>query len=193
MNTLLQLRISLESTKPEIYRQIQLSDQTTFFELHHIIQIAMGWSNSHLYEFKVDENTIGSTKYLDYGDDNILDDSDVTLESIVISENDVFKYEYDFGDSWKHKIIVEKSLTMDGITMYPICIGGQLCCPPEDCGGIPGFYTNLEIIKNKKDPEYKDTISWLGKKYDPLAFDIKAVNKKLHSIDKYIQKWLKNQ
>lgn len=192
MNTLFQLRIALESTEPEIYRQIQLSDRTTFFELHHIIQIAMGWSNYHLYEFKVNENTIGSTKYLDYGDDNILDDSDVTLQSMSFSQNNEFKYEYDFGDSWKHKIIVEKILTMDDMTMYPICIGSQLCCPPEDSGGIPGFYRNLEIIKNKKDPEYKDTISWLGKKYDPLAFDIKAVNKKLLSIDKYIQKWLKN-
>lgn len=147
-----------------------------------------------MHEFTVHSYRIGSPEegYDNEDSDNILSDMELTLKLAGISEGDSFEYEYDFGDSWSHKIIVERTLQKDPSVVYPRCIDGQLCCPPEDCGGIGGFYNLLEILKEKKHPDYKDTVQWLGKGYDPGKFDIAAVNKKLSSIKKYIQKWMKD-
>lgn len=195
MTSILQLRINLESTNPEIYRQVQVLESTSFFELHHIIQIAMGWTTSHMHEFIVNGYHIGTpgegyknSKF----ETEILNDMELTLKLVGISAGDEFEYEYDFGDGWKHKITVEKVLEKDSATVYPLCIDGQLSCPSEDCGGIHGFYNMLAIIKNKTHPEYKETVQWLGKTYDPNKFEITTVNKKLSTIKKYIQKWLKD-
>ncbi|MBW6484102.1 MAG: plasmid pRiA4b ORF-3 family protein [Vicingaceae bacterium] len=86
---------------------------------------------------------------------------------------------YDFGDSWKHLIKVENFLQKEKNVKYPICIDGELNCPPEDCGGVWGFYELLETIKNKKHPEHEEMLEWLGGQYDEEYFDKELVNKRL--------------
>ena len=116
---------------------------TTFFELHHIIQISMGWQNHHLFEFslegyrtgEIDEKEKGSS----FGSDQLLDCRAVKLCEIVTVPNDVITYSYDFGDGWKHRIAVEAFLPIDESLTYPVCTDGQMACPPEDCGGIHAF------------------------------------------------------
>lgn len=194
MDDILQLKIILEKTKPSIWRRVQVDKHTTFFELHHIIQIVMGWQNYHLYEFNIDGYILGEPiderDDVDTDADVVVDSRSVTLESLIVESGEKFEYLYDFGDSWAHEIVVEKFLSKGERTAYPKCTGGKLACPPEDCGSIRGFYGILKIIANKKHPERRETLTWLGKGYDPEHFDKKRVNKTLPTLDKYIYDWL---
>lgn len=191
MDDLIQLKITLQGTKPPIWRQIIVDRKTTFFALHHIIQITMGWDNSHLYEFNVNNNRIGELND-DYDDffagDNFFDASIATLESFITATKQKFQYEYDFGDGWTHKILVEKFLPRDPKAKYPSCIAGKLNCPPEDCGGVVGFYDLLDIIKDKKHPEQKEMLEWLGGDYDPNYFDAGKINKDLRNLDRFLKR-----
>ncbi len=181
MDNIIQLKITLQGTKPPIWRRVLVDKTTTFEKLHHIIQIAMGWTNSHLYEFEINGYRITEQNEEfddDFGDKSI-DASTVTLDSILADTKEKFIYTYDFGDGWDHKIVVEKFLSHDIQIKYPSCIGGKLSCPPEDCGGIPGFYNLIDIIGNKRHPERKEMLKWLGDKYDADYFDKDEVNKEL--------------
>ena len=188
------MKITLQDTSPSIWRRIQVENNTTFFELHHIIQIVFGWKNYHVYEFNIDGHKLGAPD--DYmadvtsNDEGVIDARDITLESLIVQTGEKFKYEYDFGDSWVHEIEVEKFLPKEPQQKYPSCIDGELACPPEDCGGIPGYYSMLKILADKQHPEYKDTKIWVGRNFIPEYFDMENVNKKLSGLDKYIDKWL---
>lgn len=191
MNDIIQLKVTLQDTEPRIWRRVLVDRGTVFFDFHHILQIAFGWKNSHLFEFRYNNCKI-SEKSEDFdedefGDSTFIDSIFVALGAFLIKENQKFIYEYDFGDSWQHEIIVEKFLPADPKQKYPVCIGGEMSCPPEDCGGTHGFEQLLKIIADKKHPEYKDMMTWVGKKYDPKYFDKDAVNKKFKSLDKYIE------
>jgi hypothetical protein len=192
MQEFIQLKISLKKSNPLIWREFQVYRDTTFFELHHIIQITMGWQNYHMCEFNLDGYRIGAIFEDDnYGSDSVLDSKTVKLSDVISNKGDIITYEYDFGDGWQHTIEVQDFLDADSNISYPICIDGQMACPPEDCGGIHGFYDYLEILKDKKHPEYKELKTWMPRGYDPTKFDKEKVNKQLDKLDKYIFKWLK--
>lgn len=173
-----QLKIVLKNTKPAIWRRILVQNSISFFELHHIIQCAMGWNNSHLYEFKVDDYRIGepNEEFDFYSRSKLIDAGKIALEEVLSGEIKKFSYEYDFGDGWEHEIIVEKLVPLENDVPYPVCMAGKMNCPPEDCGGIPGYYHLVEIMKNKKHKERKEMIEWLGGVYDPTEFDLEQVN-----------------
>ncbi len=184
MDEIIQLKITLAYTKPPIWRRILVERKATFLELHYIIQSAMGWMNAHLFEFQFGDYRVGEAddEFDDFGMGELLEASETTLDQMITDFTSRFIYEYDFGDSWTHKIVVEKYLPRDQAVEYPICTAGKLNCPPEDCGGIPGFYNLLEIIADKKHPERKEMLQWLGGSYDPAYFDKDAVNKILKNL-----------
>ena len=88
-------------------------------------------------------------------------------------------YEYDFGDTWMHEVKVEKIIPLDSKIIYPHLVDGEMACPPEDCGGLGGYYELLEILKNPKAKEHKDMLEWLGIKsatdFDTTSFDPKDI------------------
>ncbi|MFN4762085.1 plasmid pRiA4b ORF-3 family protein [Gillisia sp. Q332] len=183
-----QLKISLKNSKPPIWRRVLVKSSISFYELHYTIQIAMGWGNFHLYEFKIGNYRIGIIDE-DFDDplsvsSDVIDATEITLDE-VLSKGEVksFTYEYDFGDGWIHSIVVEKTLPLDRDTYYPVCIKGKLACPPEDCGGLYGYYNLLEIISNKKHPEYEDMLEWMGGRFDPIEFEVEDVNVDLEDIE----------
>lgn len=194
MQEFIQLRISLNKSNPLIWRLILLHRDSTFFELHHIIQITMGWQNYHMYEFNLEGYRIGQIfedeKSHGYGSDSVLDAKTIKLKDVVTPKGDVIKYEYDFGDGWEHSIVVEENNNAEQ-QCYPVCIDGQMACPPEDCGGIHGFYGYLDILNDKKHPEHKEMVRWFPKNYNSANFDKERVNTQLTKLDKYIDKWLK--
>ena len=194
MKDIIQMRISLQDSNPEIWRVIQVAENTTFFELHHIIQITMGWQNYHLFEFNLEGYRIGEVsedfRFEGYGSDEVIDSKDTKLKEVISGPKDIINYQYDFGDDWEHRLQVQKFLAKDKAVVYPVCLEGEMRCPPEDCGGIYSFYEYLAILKNKKHPEHKEMVTWFPKKYDPAHFDIDAVNMQLQKLDKYIKKWL---
>jgi hypothetical protein len=189
MDEIIQLKITLRWTKPPIWRRVLVESKTTFYELHHIIQMAMGWENSHLFEFKVHNYRIGEPNE-DFDDffsiSHLVDASTVSLDSVISETKEKFEYEYDFGDGWNHQILVEKFLSRDNKIKYPVCTAGKLNCPPEDCGGIGGFYGLLDIISNKRHPNYNEMAEWLGGDYDPDYFNIEKINKNLRILDQYL-------
>ena len=155
----------------------------------------MGWDNYHMFEFDLEGYRIGELDENEdgYGSDQMLDSTAVKLGDIITQQKDNFNYLYDFGDGWKHQIKVEKFHNADANVNYPICIDGQMNCPPEDCGGIGSFYYCIEVQKDKKHPEYKEIAQWFSKKYDPTMFDKEKINRKLKGLDKYIRKWINGE
>lgn len=191
MNEVIQLTVSLEGSEPLIWRTLQINKTTSFFELHHIIQLAMGWKNYHLFEFNLDGYRVGMIEENEegYGSNHLLDAGKTLLTDIISPDKDRFHYNYDFGDYWIHEVTIEKLLPKADKEFYPLCINGELNCPPEDCGGIGGFYNMLKVLQDKRHPNYKDMRTWIGKKYDPLVFDAVKVNKQLKQLKKYISRW----
>jgi len=185
----IQIKIILDRTNPLIWRELLVARDITFYKLHHTIQIAMGWTNSHLFEFKIEGYRIGEIiDNLEYQDEShIVNAKETKLIVLIDKEGEAFKYEYDFGDGWDHSVILEKYELLNSTQQLPFCISGALKCPPEDCGGITGFYDFLSIISDKRHPDHRDTKVWAGGKFDPFEFDIAKVNKQLKNIDKYIK------
>jgi hypothetical protein len=114
-------------------------------------------------------------------DMEIEDERKARLDQLLIKLKDRMIYEYDFGDSWEHEIVLEKILPFaSGRGRYPMVIGGRGACPPEDCGGVDGFYRLLDVLKNPNHPEYAELLEWVGQEYDARQFDSQKVNLAFH-------------
>lgn len=176
-----QLKITLLGTKPPIWRRILIESNTLLPDLHKILQTTMGWTNSHLHQF-----IHGRTFYAapsEWDDLGNIDYSHISIASLLKKEGNNLEYEYDFGDGWRHQILLEKILDKDKKQVYPICIAGERACPPEDCGGVWGYQDLLKTIKNPKSPEYEELMEWIGDIFDPEEFEIKEVNEMLQEED----------
>lgn len=170
-----QLKIVLLGSEPPVWRRIRVPGNATLDWLHAALQVAIGWTNSHLHQFKVGEDCYSDTRHhsAQYeGDPEILEERKFTLRQIAPRERDVFGYEYDFGDSWEHEITVEKILPPDAaVAKVALCIDGARACPPEDCGGVWGYEDLLKTIRDRKHPEHKSMKEWLGRPFDAESFD----------------------
>lgn len=170
-----QVKISLLESKPLIWRRVLVPSNFSLKKFHQVIQIVMGWQNSHLHLFLVDDVTYSEYE-LEFEDEPEAKPTSIKL-SKVFSVSNSFLYEYDFGDGWKHQVTLEKTLEHEHSYTYPICIGGENACPPEDCGGIRGYYSMLEELKNPDNGEHESTKTWLGGFFDPHSFDPNRVNR----------------
>jgi hypothetical protein len=177
-----QIKMTLRATDPPIWRRIQTTD-CTLEELHALIQVTMGWGFEHLYLFN-----IGGVEYADLDmmrdDEDIEDACDTMLSEVLPLQNrrPRFEYEYDFGDSWIHQLIVEERFFQAKGVMYPICVAGERACPPEDCGGPWSYPDFVERIRNLDHSGYVETLDWVGDKFDPETFDLEAVNSELRRM-----------
>ncbi len=179
---ILQLKISLEGTKPLVWRRILMQNKATFLALHNAIQNSFGWEDYHLHEFRIAGACIGlAPDYKDAFDSEKPDfESKKTLLSQFLEkEGQTIQYVYDFGDDWMHTIKLEKILPIEKGKKYPMCIDGAMNCPPEDCGGIYGYEDFKKAVLNKKHPRHKELIDWIGGYFDPNEFDIEETNVQL--------------
>jgi Plasmid pRiA4b ORF-3-like protein len=180
--TIYQLKITLQDSKPPIWRRVQLQSNITLDVLHDIIQIAMGWTNSHLHHFRVGRRYYS---HPDFDLENSDDETRIKLNQILTVLKDKFFYEYDFGDGWDHQIVLEKILPVEPEKQYPCCLTGKRCCPPEDVGGIWGYQSFLAALNDKKHPEHADALEqleWIGDSFDPEEFDLAEVNEGLAEL-----------
>jgi len=178
-NTLFQFKITLMDSTPPIWRRIQVMD-CTLDKLHEHIQTAMGWTNSHLHQFEIDKQRYADRMLLEetFEEMGCLD-STTTMLSDVLPKNGKrfrFRYEYDFGDSWYHDIIFEGCPKPEPDQKYPLCLEGERACPPEDVGGIGGFYEFAEALANPKHKRHKELMEWNGP-FDPDEFDAAKATK----------------
>lgn len=178
-----QLKILLLGSAPPIWRRFSVSSDMKLGKLHQVIQIVMGWTNSHMHQFKKGKIYYGTTYQDDFdGMPETRDENKAQLSELVSKPKAKFVYEYDFGDSWEHEVVLEKILPPEPSVRYPRCIEGKRACPPEDCGGVWGYANLLEVIQDEGHPEHEEMLEWLGEAFDPEAFEVEAVNKALKRV-----------
>lgn len=172
-----QLKISLQYAKPPIWRRVLVPADIELEDLHEVIQVAFGWTNSHLHQF-IDGRTFyqPGAEVDDFPGPSTVPSEGVRLNSLLRKEKQKIVYEYDFGDSWLHTILLEKILPSDPEQELPFCVTGKRACPPEDCGGMPGYWQMLETLAGPDGEEKTDLLDWLGESFDPAAFSAKEVN-----------------
>jgi hypothetical protein len=180
--SLYQLKVILLETNPEIWRRILVPADIPLDRLHDVLQLAMGWTNSHLHQFTQGDRFFGMQED-GFGMDDEEgpeDERAFKLSDLLAAETESLGYEYDFGDSWEHQLLLEKVLPAEaGKKQAPRCLGGARACPPEDCGGAWGYEQLLETLSDPQHPEYEDMREWVGGEFDPEAFEIDQVNKAL--------------
>ncbi|HEV2779593.1 MAG TPA: plasmid pRiA4b ORF-3 family protein [Actinophytocola sp.] len=177
-----QMKVSLRGATPPIWRRLEVPADISLARLHLIIQVAFGWDGYHLHVFE--------TPYGDFGisepELGHQPQDSVSLEQVLPGEGDRITYTYDFGDGWRHDIVVEKVLDPDGSATYPRCTGGRSAGPPEDCGGIGGYAYLLDVLADPSHPEHEERLDWLGldsaEEFDPAAFDAATVTKALSNL-----------
>lgn len=179
MTRVVTLKVTLQGVKPAIWRRLEIPADISLHGLHLCLQAAVGWSDSHLHSFMVDVFDFGPPSL--HGE---LEDLDSRKQPLAELEGKVqaFEYTYDFGDDWQHTIKIESWSPAEAGVTYPRCIGGANACPPEDCGGDEGYLDLLRALADPKHPRHTEMHVWLGRDYDPKAFDLAQINADLKAL-----------
>ncbi len=168
------MEVSLLDTGMMIHRIIEVPARLRVKQLHTVLQLAMGWQNYHLYEFRwgpyfISEDPDGDL--YDYDDpDLVLDASDETLARLGLSRDSLLTYLYDFGDHWVHLIRVTGELYQP--VLRPCVIAGEGACPPEDVGGVGGYAEFLEAWSDPEHEEHDHMVGWATDWFTPGPFDV---------------------
>jgi hypothetical protein len=170
INEIATVRIELKDSDPLIWRQVEVPTSITLKTLHAVIQVAIGWFDYHLWEFTIAKRRYGLPMDEDWGTEPRADASKVRLREVLRPRKTKIDYTYDFGDSWEHRLTVTDVRAGDPSLSYPRYVGGERNGPPEDCGGIPGFYEMLDAAADPKHPEHAEAKQWLDD-YDPNVID----------------------
>ena len=174
-----QLRIQLNGVNPVVWRRVLVPGAVRMAKLSDMLLAAMGWTNSHLHAFQVGELRYGMNVH-EYREGEI-DEKRVTVLQALRDERR-FVYEYDFGDSWEHDVVVEDlTWTYFGLK-FGVCVDGQNACPPEDVGGTPGYIEFLDAVGDPTHEEHDSYLEWVGGPFDPAAFDLPSANAALQRI-----------
>jgi hypothetical protein len=177
--TVFRLRITIEGVVPTVWRRLLVPGAVRLARLHRIFQAAMGWTDSHLHAFTVGDKCYGM-HFDDYPEDEI-DETEVTVQKAVGGHRR-FSYEYDFGDSWEHSVVVEEVSRISRGLKFAVCIDGQNACPPEDCGGVHGYAELLEVLADPAHPDHDRTVQWMGGSFDATSFDLVSTNVALQQL-----------
>ncbi|MBB4078717.1 hypothetical protein GGR28_001330 [Lewinella aquimaris] len=170
-----QIKVTLQGIRPPIWRRLIVPAAISLADLHRVIQAAMGWDDAHLHSFQTTQSTY-SPEDTEYSDNY----NGLYLNILMQKPKHKISYEYDFGDSWHHEILLEKVLPdpVDQVT----CTAGKRACPPEDSGGIGGYYNMLQIMAGPETEDKEALRAWLGDDFEPEKFSVDEVNIRLRSI-----------
>jgi hypothetical protein len=179
------LRIKLDDVEPPVVRRVEVPLTIRLDRLHLVLQAAMGWTNSHLYEIRA-RNTGWGLPDPDFGD-GPLDASKARLID-VIEDTGVrsLKYLYDFGDGWKHTVRIERITEAMPDIAYPRLIEASGCCPPEDVGGPWGYREFLEAVADPDHEQHAERVTWVGGHFDPAAVDADRLTR---TVDALAKRW----
>jgi len=169
----------LEEIRPVIWRRLLVPGGVPLPKLHGMFQAAMGWTDSHLHQFRVDGSLYG-TQIDDYPEDE-LDEASLTVIGALRAVRRFF-YDYDFGDDWNHEVVVEDIETTRFGLKHAVCLDGQRACPPEDVGGVGGYEEFLEVLADPDHEEYERYRIWSGGRFDSEAFSVAEANIALQRV-----------
>jgi len=165
------LKIELLEIEPPIWRRFMVPGSITLDRLHDVIQIVMGWQDSHLHEF-----AIGKKRYTEYSDDG-LPCARYRFVDLIKQKGRTFSYLYDFGDFWQHELTIEDSRYFNPDLPGPVfCLEGERGCPPEDVGGVTGYFDFCQAMKDPAHEEHESFMEWCGGSFDSEQFEADYVN-----------------
>lgn len=176
-----QLRIELREVLPQVWRRFLVPGSIALSGLHRVIQEVMGWENCHLHLFRFGNKEYGIPD--PEFPSEMRSERGRRLHEFLHNEGETFGYEYDFGDSWEHDIVVERIVT-DAEIVDAKCLEGERACPPEDVGGPPGYMEYLEALKDPSHPDHQQMVEWRGPSFDPERFDLKRINRRLSQLSR---------
>jgi hypothetical protein len=175
-----QLKITLRGSRPPIWRRVMVPGKFSLHKLHYVIQMAMGWTDSHLHQFIIGGQYYGIPSPEDW--EPVIDERRRVLSRVAPPLKRKFVYEYDFGDDWLHDVVVEKILPPETGVKYPLCIKGKRACPPEDVGGVWGYAGFLEAINDPAHEEHESYVEWIGGEFDAEYFNLDEINQELRRM-----------
>jgi hypothetical protein len=175
-----QLRIRLEGINPPVWRRLLVPGGVRLAKLHDMFQAAMGWTNSHLHSFTIGDQLYGMQ--IDEFPEEELDETEYTVFVALRGGVRRFVYDYDFGDSWTHEVVIEDATWAPYTLKFGVCLDGEGACPPEDVGGIGGYEHFLEAVADPLHEDHDDMLVWVGIKFDPAAFSVAAANAALQRV-----------
>jgi len=170
----LRFRVELRGISPLIWREILVPARYSFWDLHVAVQDSMGWWDSHLHAFRPGRG--GSRGGVEIGiptDDDyteVVAGWEVPVVEHFSEAGDRMLYEYDFGDSWEHDITLLAIEHRIKGQKYPQCLAGERACPPEDCGGVPGYERLVAALLDPDDEEHDDLTEWIPEGWGPELF-----------------------
>jgi len=167
-----QLRIALDGVEPPVWRRVLVPGGFTLDRVHRVVQFAMGWSDRHLHVFDIEGVQFGVPD--PDGLLDVRDELDTRLDAVA-RKGTRLRYTYDFGDWWEHEIAVDDVVPADPDTRYPVCVGGEHACPPDDVGGPDGYRDFLAAFTDPAHPDHMAMHEWLGRGFDPAQFDAARV------------------
>ena len=170
------LEVRLRDISPPIWRMIEIAGSSTLEDLHFALQVAMGWTNSHLHQFIIGDASYGMADIDDADELDLEDERRFRLQDLVKRGNS-FVYEYDFGDNWEHEVTV-KRVAQIAKSPRPRCIGGARACPPEDCGGTGGYENLLQVLADPSHDEHTHLVEW-SEGFQPEHFEIPMMGRDL--------------
>ncbi len=179
------LHISLLDIEPQIWRRLQVSDAISLHELHLAIQGAFGWKNNHLHSFIVKQGEVYSsrTSAFDFNADEETGDSrTIHLRDLIQRQIKSFRYVYDMGDNWMHKIKIEQIQHRTRESLAPLCVDGARHGPPEDCGGSLGYEELLEALQDLHHPNHAEALRSLTQSFDPQQFNLRQANAQIKKM-----------
>lgn len=173
----LTLRVTLNDVAPPIWRSFKVPDSLTLHQLHQVLQTVMGWSDIHLYSFQIKDHEYALPN--EESPEEPIKPVSTPLAHFHFAPGELFEYMYDFGDWWQHQVLVEATEPAEVDLDIPRCLGGARNCPPENCGGFPGYEQLIEVLLKREGQEYQDLLDWLEEPYDPEFFSVEETNLKL--------------
>lgn len=174
-----QLNVALQESRPLIWRCVQVPSAMTLPKLHRTLQIVLGWEDYHLHEFRIDGKAYAEPDPEDHHfGREVTDERRVALTTVLSAVGSSFEYIYDFGDNWRHDILLEAILPVTPRKRYPVCLGGARSAPPENVGGIDGYEWYLAALADPQHEEQRRLLEWRGR-FDPEYFPITSVNRQL--------------
>jgi len=170
------LKVSLGGVRPPVWRRIRIAGDLTVRELHHVLQIAFGWTDSHLHEFDIGGKRYGMPDPLEDIGDPPLDEQNYELTELL-QKGSRAEYLYDFGDGWRHDIVVEDEELAKRGGLKAECLAGGRACPPEDSGGAHRYEELLEAVADPTNKRHRELLEWVGPHFNPEKFDLASVNR----------------